>query len=326
MRKAISLICLSMTITSATAQTVKDPVLAAMLDAEKYGEAFKSAQIKIAANPDDLDAYTALVLSAGTSATKDSSDAALKLVEDCAQRLNAAVCHLGVGNIAGVIALDGGMIKGMRMAPKIRSSFEKALQIDPLLWPARSGLVQYFLLAPGVAGGSVTKAMDVAGAESARQPDGARLLKSAVHLHEEEWAKAEEQLMGLNSLSTKAMRDEAYFKWTGLGFGWLSAKQTAKAKIVFERLQKDRPANAFPVYGLGRVQTESGQFDEAISLLQRSAALKDADQLPVDYRLGIAYQLKGDKVSAKASLTKSLQSKVMSSNAKKDAQKRLDEL
>ena len=326
MRKAISLICLSMTITSASAQSVKDPVLAAMLDAEKYGETFKTAQTKIAANPDDLDAYTALILSAGTSATKDSSDAALKLVEDCAQRLNAAVCHWGVGNIAGVIALDGGMIKAMRMAPKIRSSFEKALQIDPLFWPARSGLVQYFLLAPSVVGGSVVKATEVASAESGRQPDNTRLLKAAVHLHEDEWAKAEEQLLGINNLSNKAMRDDAFLRWSSLGFGLLKDKQNVKAKTVFERLQKERPPSALPVYGLGRVQTEFGQFDEAIILLQKSALLKDADQLPVDYRLGIAYQLKGDKVSAKASLTKSLQSKVMSSNAKKDAQKRLDEL
>ena len=317
----------AISIQTVNAQAVRDPALAALIEAEKLGDAFKAAQIKIAANPDDLDAYTALIFSVGPSqVNKDSSEAVLKLLEDCAGRLNAAVCHWGVGNIAGLIAIEGGMIKGLRMAPKIRSSFEKALQIDPLLWLARSGLVQYFLLAPSVAGGSVSKAMETASAESVRQPETTRLLKAAVHLHEEQWVNAEDQLTGLAALPTKSMRDDAFVTWIGLGFGWLKGKQTTRAKTVFERLQKERPASAFPVYGLGRVQTESGQLDEAINLLQRSASLKDAEQLPVDYRLGIAYQLKGDKIAAKSALNKALQGKMMSSSARKDAQKRIDEL
>ena len=309
------------------AQTVKDPNIAALLEAEKFIDAFKQAEIKLKANPDDIDGLTALAMSAANQKIPEASrESALKTLEACAEKLNAAVCHWGVGGIAGSLALEGGMLKAMRVAPKIKSSFEKSLQVDPLFSAARTGLIQYYLMAPGIAGGSASKAMEVASAEQTRQPEYAKVFRAMVHNHNEAWAKADEQLAGIALGNDTVLRDNAQAQWLTLAFGWLKDKQALKAKSVFERLQKDRPSSAYPVYGLGRVQTDLGQADDAIALLTRSATLKDADQLPIDYRMGIALQLKGDKVGAKTALTKSLQSKVMSSGAKKDAQKRIDEL
>ena len=327
MKNFVAGIVLLFGVAGSQAQTVKDPSIAALLDTEKYVEAFKQAETKLKSSPDDIDALTALAMSASNQKISEASkESALKILEACAEKLNVAVCHWGVGSIAGSLALEGGMLKAMRVAPKIKSAFEKSLQVDPLFSAGRTGLIQYYLMAPSIAGGSVSKAMETATAEQTRQPEHAKMFKAMVHNHSEAWAKAEEQLASMTPITDTALRDNSQAQWLSLAFGWLKEKQALKAKTVFERLQKDRPTSAYPVYGLGRAQTDLGQFDDAIGLLTRSATLKDADQLPIDYRMGIALQLKGDKVGAKAALTKSLLNKNMSSGAKKDAQKRLEEL
>ncbi len=322
----IAFICVN-----ASAQTINDPALAALIEGEKYADALKAAQAKLAAKPDDLDAHTAMALAASASdLTPAAREGALKQLEACAERLpQAAACHWGVGSVAGVLAMSGGMMRAMRMAPKIKASFVKALEIDPLYVPARSGLVQYYLIAPGIAGGSEQKALEAAQAEQTRQPEPAKLFKAMVQLHNNVLDKAQANLSAINPTSyanDKGMRDDIEQQWNGLGFALLKDKQAEKAKPIFERPTKARPNHAFPAYGLGRAQLELGQLDEGIAQLQRATTLKDAEQLPIDYRLGIAYQTKGDKAAAKAALSKALQSKNMSSENKKDAEKRLSEL
>jgi Tetratricopeptide repeat len=316
---------------NALAQTVSDPTLAALIEGEKYADALKASQAKLALKPDDLDAHTALALAAsGGDLASAAREGALKQLEACVERTpQAAACHWGVGSVAGVLAMSGGMVRALRMAPKIKASFVKALELDPLYAPARSGLVQYYLIAPGIAGGSEKKALEAAEAEQARQPEPAKLFKAMVNIHNNALDKAQANLSAINPDSyanDKGMRDDVEQQWNSLGFALLKDKQATKAKPIFEKLIKVRSSHAFPAYGLGRAQIDLGQLDEGIAQLQRAATLKDAEQLPIDYRLGIAYQTKGDKAAAKAALTKALQSKNMSSENKKDAEKRLSEL
>ena len=174
------------------AQSVQDPQLAALLEAGNGAEAQKLATAKITAKPDDMDAYTALALaatsgnesSASLATTTKRREDALQALEACAERLpKAAPCLWGAGAVAGVLAMQGGMLKGMSMAPKIKANFIKALEADALYTPARSGLIQYYLAAPAIAGGSVTKAMEAATAEQARQPEHAKLFKEIGRAH-----------------------------------------------------------------------------------------------------------------------------------------------
>ena len=66
--------------------------------------------------------------------------------------------HLGRGQAYGSAAGNASFFKQMRLAGKIKSSFERAVELDADNVDARSGLIVYYLNAPGIAGGSEEKA------------------------------------------------------------------------------------------------------------------------------------------------------------------------
>lgn len=102
--------------------------------------------------------------------------------------------------------------------------------------------------------------------------------------------------------------------------------QAAKAAAYFERLSKERPGHATGPYGLARVQTEDGAFDEAIKLFELSATLKGAEMLPVDYRKGIALQQAGRNDAAKVALKSFVAAGKGQKSSMEDARKRIEQL
>jgi tetratricopeptide (TPR) repeat protein len=73
-----------------------------------------------------------------------------------------AVHHLWLGNAIGTQAQTASKFKQPFMAKRIKSEFEKAVQLDPTLIDARHGLIQFYSQAPGFMGGSMDKAKEQA--------------------------------------------------------------------------------------------------------------------------------------------------------------------
>jgi tetratricopeptide (TPR) repeat protein len=67
-----------------------------------------------------------------------------------------------LGNTYGVIAQDANTIRQGMLAPKMKSAWEKAIALDPKMLSARKSLIQYYLRAPSIMGGSPEKAKEVA--------------------------------------------------------------------------------------------------------------------------------------------------------------------
>ena len=311
----------------ALAQTVKDQQLSALLDARKYAEAERVATARITARPDDMDAYGALTVAVTNDDDAPRREAALKRLEACVSALPAAAnCHFGVGAVLGVNAMSQGMVAGLRSVGRIRESFSKALEIDPLFYAARNALVQFYLTVPGIAGGSVAKAREVANAASSKQPEHAKLLLGMVALDQKEYAQAERVVASVRAGSDKELAGNVQTLWAQLGIAYLADKQLAKARAVFERTVQEAPQQAIGHYGLGRALAEAGEVDAAIAAYQRAAPLDGAAALPIDYRLGMAWQAKGDRDKARAAYARFVG--VGKGNPKNldDAKKRLAEL
>lgn len=324
---ALASTLLSMLPLPALAQTVKDPQLAALLDARKYAEAERVATARITARPDDMDAYGALTVAVTNDADTARRDAALKRLEACVTALpNAAMCHFGVGAVLGVNAMSQGMVAGLRSVGRIRESFVKALEIDPLFYAARSSLVQFYLTVPGIAGGSVSKARDVANAASGKQPEHAKLLLGMVALDQKDYPQAERVVASVRAGSDKELAGDVQAFWPQLGIAYLSDKQVAKARAVFERAVQEAPQQAIGHYGVGRALAEAGEADAAIAAYQRAAPLDGAAALPIDYRLGMAWQAKGERDKARAAFTRFIGAGKGSPKNLDDAKKRLAEL
>ena len=116
-----------------------------------------------------MDGYAALTLSVLNGNDGARREAALKLLEACTARLpNAAMCHYGVGSVLGAQALSQGMLKALGSVGRVRDALARAVELDPLLYAARNALVQFYLVVPGIAGGSAAKAREIARPRPAR--------------------------------------------------------------------------------------------------------------------------------------------------------------
>ena len=83
---------------------------------------------------------------------------------------DSAQAHYWLGNAYGYqIGRVGTLSQGF-MAPKLRDAFERAIALDPDLHDARSSLMEYYLQAPAIAGGSVEKARAQAAELERRDP------------------------------------------------------------------------------------------------------------------------------------------------------------
>jgi tetratricopeptide (TPR) repeat protein len=310
-----------------SAQTVKDAALASLLEAGRYTEAERAATARIAARPDDMDGFAALTLSVLNGTEAKPREAALKLLEACASRLpQAAICHYGVGSVLGAQALSQGMLTALSSAGRVRDSLTRAVELDPLLYAARNALVQFYLVVPGIAGGSVAKAREVASAASARQPEHAKLLLALVDIGQKKYEQTELGLASVRAGDDKELAADVAEVWAQLGFTYLNDKKDAKARAVFERLVLDRPNSPRGHYGLGRVFTDAGQFEQAIVAFERAAALDWSKGLPIDYRAALAYQAKGDREKARVLLTRFVAAGKGNPKNIDDAKKRLAQM
>ena len=72
--------------------------------------------------------------------------------------------ELWLGRIYGEKASRVGFISAAGLAKKVRTSFERAVQLDPKNWEARVDLAEFYLQAPSVVGGGQDKARTQAAA------------------------------------------------------------------------------------------------------------------------------------------------------------------
>jgi hypothetical protein len=88
-----------------------------------------------------------------------STDASIGYFEKAASDANATSdYYLWLGNAYGVKAQRANPVSQAMLARKTKSAFEKAVALDGNNVEARYGLLQYYMMAPGIMGGSMTKA------------------------------------------------------------------------------------------------------------------------------------------------------------------------
>ncbi|MDG0834770.1 tetratricopeptide repeat protein [Pelomonas saccharophila] len=218
---------------------------------------------------------------------------------------------------------DRQRLQDARPGRQDQGAVRQGRRADPLLFEARSGLTQFYLMAPGFAGGSTAKARELAAEVQARQPEQAKLLRALLAMNDKDWAGAERELAGVKAGDDRTVARELRGSWVRLGFELMEQKNLPKARGIFESLQRDYPAHAAGPYGLGRVLTEMGQAEEAVRSLERARGLEGAERLPIDHRLGQALLAKGEKAGAKAALERFVQNKRANPRNVEDAKKLL---
>ena len=308
---------------AAQAELLKDPQWQAWLDAGKTADLARAAQARAKVQPEDDQAAVALALAAVDENDAGRLEASLPALQACADKRPQAICSYALGRVYGQQAMTASVFKMPGLASKTKEQFVKAVELDPGLYEARVGLTQFYLMAPGFAGGSVPKARELAAEVQPRQPEQAKLLRALLAMNEKDWSSAERELNSVKAGDDRTVTRELRGNWSRLGFEFMEQKNLPKARGIFEALQRDYPGHAAGPYGLGRVLVELGQPEEAVKALERARTLEGAERMPIDHRLGQALIAKGDKAAAKAALERFVQNKRANPRNIEDAKKLL---
>ena len=323
------LLCLTCSLAAgaplAGAQTLRDSSLEALYQAERTDELQRVAQQRLATQADDAQAVLALALAAMEKDDGPARAKALERAQACAEKLpQSAPCQYAYGVLLGVQAMSEGMVKAARSASTVKAALLAAHEAEPGWYPARSALLEFYLLAPGFMGGSSSKAAELA--RSAPKPEQVAALQGRLALQEKQFEAALAAFEALPATIDPALQIDVRAWSMQAGLGAISAGQAAKAQPVFERMSRDRPSHAQGVYGLGRVRGELGDWSEALRLYERAATLKGAATWPVAYRMGIALQKLGRVDDAKAAFQRFIIAGKGQKPSLEDARKRLEQL
>jgi len=310
---------------TAQAQLFKDPGLQALYDAERVGELDAAARKRLADKPDDAQAVLGLAMAALQGNDGPQREAAIARAQACTKaQPQAAECHYALGTVLGVHAMSQGLMKMAGSVGTVKEALLQALALAPQWWPARSAAVEFYLVAPGMLGGSQAKAAELA--RTAPRPEQVKALEARIQLADERYDAALNTLQALQPGSDSALAEDLASWAATAGFALLGKGQVAQARPVFERLVRTQPQHAVGAYGLGRLHLEQGAHAEAVQWLERAGRLRGAAQFPIDYRLGMALQAEGRTEPARAALGRFVAAGRGSSKALDDARKRLAQL
>ncbi len=268
----------------------------------------------VKAQPDSADAHVLMArlqLQQGKAADAvDSAEEAVDLDDASAQ------AHYWLGNAYGTRIGQVGMLPQAMMAPKLRDAFLRALVLDPNLHDARSSLVQYYLQAPAIAGGSVDKAREQVQELLKRDPPRGYYAQGQLATFEKKPAEAAKAY----AAASAAKPDNANYRMAA-GVALQETKQWDAAFALFEGWVKREPKAAMAWYQVGRTSALSGQrLDVGAAALKTFMGLPSAPNLPTvanaQYRLGQVQAHAGDIAAARASLQASVKADPDNADAK----------
>lgn len=308
------------------AQLFKDPALQALYAADRHDALAQAGSQRLATRADDAQAVLALATAAMALDDARRREAAIARAEACVQQApQAAECHYALGTVLATQAMSQGMMAMARHAGRVKDALTEAVRLDAAWYPARSAAVEFFVLAPGVMGGSTRRAEELA--RAAARPEQARALQARIALGDDQTDKALALLQDTPSGGDPALAEDLW-KWQAqAGFVLLQSGQAAKARPVFERVLREQPGQAMGAFGLGRVAQEAGQHAEAVKLFEQGLRAQGAVHYPgLHYRLGLSLQALGQADAAKAALQRFVADGRASGKALDDARKRLAQL
>lgn len=234
---------------------------------------------------------------------KDAVELAEDLVDDAP---GSGLAHLWLGNAYGNRIGQLGTFGQGLMAPKLRRAFERAVELDPDLHEARTALVEFYLMAPGIVGGSVDKARAQAVELQRRDPPRGHYALGRIAQQEERLEEAAKHYLA----AYQGRPDNETYRMT-VGIVHQQAEAWDAAFGHFDAWTREKPDAAAAWYQFGRTAVVSGQrLEEGAAAFRRFLALPERPGQPEHkhgwWRLGQALALASDKPGAREALQRAL--------------------
>ncbi len=209
-----------------------------------------------------------------------------------------AIYHFWFGRATGEQTQRANIFRKPGLARRTRAEFERAIAIDSSYIPAREGLLRYYLAAPGMFGGSVSRAREQADVIRRLDPYRGGLAFATI-------SRAEHDTVAVVAVLEELTRQfpDSVVPRLELAELRLTMKEWSLAWVMIDeagRLAPTRPAVRFLV---GRAASESGeQLDRgeaALNIwLQEASPPDDPSLAPGYYHLGCIAERRGDSIKA----------------------------
>lgn len=246
-------------------------------------------------------------------------DGAAKRFDRCTELVSdSSLYHMWAGRAYAQKAINANNIKRAFIAPTIKKEFEKAVALDPKSVDAHFDLARFYVLAPGIMGGSVEKAK--AQAEAVNRLDSLQGHQCYAMIYEE---------TKQNDLAEKeydaALKENPGDRRTRflVGLHYQTHSRYSEAFEIFEKLAREEPPDRGALYQIGKTAILSGKnLDRGEECLRRylqggEPAENEPSLAWAHYRLGMVLELKGDKPHARTEYTETLRLQPDHAEAKK---------
>ncbi|TKJ40770.1 hypothetical protein CEE37_07335 [candidate division LCP-89 bacterium B3_LCP] len=207
--------------------------------------------------------------------------------------------HFLLGQVYGMRAQDASIFKAPGLAKGVKKQFLRTVELDPDHMDARFGLMQFYLNAPGIMGGSDEKARVQAEEIKTRNPVMGCHASAVIYEHDDKMDLAEGEYHNLIA-SDPDNSDYQYY----LGYFYQNHEQFDKAFDLFDNILQDHPEELRALYQIGRTGALSGQRPDraADCLLQYLLSEPGPDDSGLDWahhRLAMVYDKAGKIDSAR---------------------------
>ncbi len=219
-----------------------------------------------------------------------------------------------LGRAYGSKAQKASKLKQPFLARKTKNAWDKGLSIDPNNLDIMEDLVQYYLQAPGVLGGSKDKAREVINEVKKRNAYRGAVLSASICNSRKDNACVEREIRAII-----AAYPDSSGSYSSLAAFYANAKQYERAFEVIDGRLKQKPGDMMIQYSLGRTAALSGQqLDRGEQALRNYIARPPENGVVAGahVRLGMILAKKGNREGARREFLTALQINPTNQDAK----------
>lgn len=263
-----------------------------LIEQRKYAEAEK--YFSNAVNKNKRDAEFRYYLALSLMLQQKFDDAQDEIEEAIDLNENVAKYHLTRGNILGQKAMSANVFSQGLLAPKIKNAYLRASELDPSNVDARVSLYNYYVMAPGIMGGSDDKALEQANAVVKLNSMRGYLLLANYYIRvKKDTAESEKQIK--NAIAAEPEKGNGYKQ---LGYLYLNQKRFADAYVQMKKYIDIDPMNPDSHDSFADILKAEKKYDQAIEKYQFALSL-DKNFAASIYAIAECYELKEQKQKAK---------------------------
>jgi tetratricopeptide (TPR) repeat protein len=215
--------------------------------------------------------------------------------------------HLWLGRAYGQKAAEiGNPLTAASLARKAKNEFERAVELNPRNVSARADLSEYYVEAPVIMGGGLSKARNQASQLQTLDPAAADWVRAIAARKEKNYPDAENNL---KAAITMAPNPAQYWMNLASFYRQRGRLEEMQSAIQYALAQPNRPAITYydaasELLQAGRNFPAAAQYVK--TYLSSGSLVEDAPAFRAHYLLGQIYEKSGDKAKASAEYQASL--------------------